>query len=95
MQLQRKAFKWPRGTSRRVTRTREVGFFNKRTEEYQSYEYDEVSWEQNLEEVRDFVESLDPEYIISINEYRQAEYRIGDDHTLMIVVWYWIPDALV
>ena len=94
MRVARKAFKWPRGTSRYETRTREVGFFAKTTEEYEHFLWDETTWEENLQDVNDFVDSINPQEIISINEYRKCEDRLGDDRTIMIVIWDWIEDAL-
>lgn len=50
---------------------------------------EELNIDDMMYAVNDFIFNIGKENIVSINEYRQALRRIGDDQKLNIVIFYW------
>jgi hypothetical protein len=45
------------------------------------------------QDVIDFVNTLAPERVVSINEYTTMKKILGDDKVTHFVVWYWADDV--
>jgi hypothetical protein len=89
MIIARKEFQHPNGREVEEEQEYTEGFWKpvKKTVKvkvWKSYNFSEV-----IEQVMEFVNSLEKGNLINVCEYTTALHRIGDDGRNHFVVWYW------
>jgi len=87
--LRRKSFNLPDLIVNKVKKTREVGFFNKRTEEYEERQYIRRTKDDLMIDLNNFIQNIGEDNVVSVSECYHADMRCGDDGRFTITLFYW------
>lgn len=92
MRIARKIFQCPKEYWKEIEEEVTEGFWNPRTVKVKRSVLCEYTFQETLDQVKDFVDSIGPSRLINMSEYTVCRNRIGDDGCVRIVVWYWEED---